>query len=133
MTATPEAAPAPKAPSPRYMSLLRAFVALPPRDAQLPDDEPEQPLTARGAALLLSHLVVEQGASKVAKMTPEQASAWAVAFRAKHMMAWAAVRHEDPMGFQHALELMRVNHDTVSGYQVAMDELLRPPRPGKGE
>ena len=129
----PEASPAPKASPHRYTPLLRAFGELAPREAKLPDDEPEQPLTARGAALLLAHLIVEQGASKVAKMRPDEASAWAVAFRARYMQAWAAIRHEDPMGFQHALEIMRVLHDTVGGYQMAMDELLRPPKPGKGE
>ena len=123
MTTESDATPAPKVTQARYNHLLGAFLALPPRTGALPDDEPEAPMSVRAAGLLLAHLIVEQGASRVAKMKVDEVTAWAAAFRARYMLAWSSVLHEDPMGFQHQLEIMRVLHDTVAGYQQAMDEL----------
>lgn len=126
-----EASPAPKAAllSQKFAGALAAVAKLPARPNGLPDEPAEPPLTLRAAALLVAHLIVEQGVSKAAKMTPKEVSAWAVAFRARHMVPWASVLREDPMGFQFHLEQMQVLHDTVGGYQGAITELLTTPKP----
>lgn len=91
-----------------------------------PDDEPEPPLSARAAALLVAHLIVEKGAEKVAAMTRDEALAWAVSFRAQFGMVWSKIVREDPMGLQYQLEGMGLAHDTVTGYQLATTRLLSP-------